>query len=140
MARPLAAASPLRERRILEIDARYDAFLAAGFPTGDFEGQPEPERLQCRTELDRTNWLGLVVKCQLAIAQDYGDVLEAGTVIRCTSNRMYAITPNDALLRMAGLLNDVDLAQRNWWRLKDLARSAGTREALNAIDLDEGWP
>lgn len=119
---------------------RYLAQLGAGFATADFEGQPEPETLQCRNELDRTNWLGLVVKCQLAIAGGFGDVLEAGTRIRCTSNRMYQVTPNDALSRMAVLLGQADQAQQNWWRLKDLTRDAQTREDLDAIDLDEGWP
>jgi hypothetical protein len=129
-----------RRARLAEVNAKYDAVLAAGFMTADFEDQPEAERLQCRTELDRTNWLGLVVKCQFAIAMDLGDVLEAGTVLRCTSNRMYAITANNALSRMVVLLNQADLAQRNWWRLKDAVRDCARREDLALIDLGEGWP
>jgi hypothetical protein len=138
--RPLAPASPLRDRLLERIDARYQSHLAQGFLTADLPDQPEPERLQCLNVLDRTNWLGLVVDCQLKIALGYGDVVEAGTLIRCTSNRMYQISPNDALARMAALLTQADLAQRNWWRLKDLARSVETRDALLNIDLEEGWP
>jgi hypothetical protein len=136
----LSPTSPLRKRRIGDADRAYEAYLARGFPTADFVGQPEPETLQCRHELDRTNWLGLVMMCQLAIAAGLGDDLAAGTIIRCTSNREYAITPNDALARMVALLGLADLAQRNWWRLKDECRSVTTTQALEAIDMGAGWP
>jgi hypothetical protein len=135
--RPIEA---LKARRTERITQRYETYLQEGFPTAAFEGQPEPERLQCRNELDRTNWLGLVVKCQYAIAAGFGDLIEAGTHIRCTSNRMYLITPNDALARMLVLLTQADAAQQNWWRLKDEARTAWRREGLDTIDLEEGWP
>ena len=127
-------------RKIEEIDAAYAEYLTHGFITADFEGQPEPERLQCRNELDRTNWLGLVVDCQAKIGFGLGDVVQAGTLIRCTSNRMYQISPNDALSRMFGLLGQAKAAQENWWRLKDLARSAEKRTDLDLIDLTGGWP
>lgn len=134
-----------RARRLADVNAKYADVLAAGFPTATLSGQPEPETLQCRNELDRTNWLGLVVKCQYAMGLGAGDVLAAGTVIRCTSNRMYALTPNEAYGRMLALLNQADIAQRNWWRLKDLVRAVeadrptdGAR-FLAAIDLDAGW-
>lgn len=138
--RSLSMTSPLRERRIADVNRAYERRLAQGFSVGSFEGQPEAETLQCRNELDRTNWLGLVVKCQFAIAQGYGDVLEAGTRLRCSSNRMYQVTPNDALGRMAVLLGAADAAQQHWWDLKDQCRTATSREALEAIEIDEGWP
>ena len=125
---------------LARVDEAYESHLGKGFETAPLDGQPEPERLQCRNVLDRTNWLGLVVDCQLKIALGYGDVVAAGTVIRCTSNRMYQISPNDALARMAALLTQADLAQRRWWQLKDTIRSAPTRESLQSIDLTEGWP
>jgi hypothetical protein len=136
----LSATSPRREKWIERVTAQYERQLAKGFPTAPLEGQPEPERLQCRNVLDRTNWLGLVVDCQLKIALGYGDVVEAGTLIRCTSNRMYQISPNDALARMAALLTQADLAQRRWWELKDQVRVAETDAALEALDLEAGWP
>jgi hypothetical protein len=134
-----------RARRLADVNAKYAEVLSAGFPTATLTNQPEAETLQCRNELDRTNWLGLVVKCQYAISLGAGDVLAAGTVIRCTSNRMYALTPNEAYGRMLALLNQADIAQRNWWRLKDLVRAVeadrptdGAR-FLAAIDLEAGW-
>lgn len=133
---------PLHRARTLErVNAAYDRFLGLGFLTAPFEGQPEPERLQCRNELDRTNWLGLVVKCQYAAGIGMGDVLAAGTRLRCSSNRMYDVTPNDAYGRMLVLLDQADQAQQTWWDLKDQVRSAATADELNAIEagLGEAW-
>jgi hypothetical protein len=123
----------------LEATAAYEAVLQGGFATADFEDQPEPETLQCRDELDRTNWLGLVLKCQFAIQAGAGD-LPIDPPIRCTSNRMYAVTYNDALARMLVLLGQVGAAQANWWRLKDEIGLAKSGEGLMGIDLTEGWP
>lgn len=131
--------SAYRDGRVQQINRAYDAALQSGFPTAEFDGQPAPETLQCRNDLDRTNWIGLVIKCQAAISLGFGDQL-IDLPIRCTSNRMYAVTYADALARMFALLNQAGAAQANWWRLKDLARSVDTREALQAIDLTEGWP
>lgn len=127
-----------RKRKLMEVNARYDAVLAQGFPTMPFDEEPEPESLQCRNELDRTNWLGLVVRCQAAVAVGAGGL--PGPEIRCTSNRMYRITYQDGLDRMFALLTQVQAAQANWWRLKDLVRACPTRKALDDINLDEGWP
>lgn len=139
MTRPFPPYSPLRDRRVLEITQAYDAVLEAGFATADLAGQPEPETLQCRNELDRTNWIGLVIKCEAAIALGAGDV-PLDIPIRCTSNRMYVVTYNDALGRMFALLNQVAQAQQNWWRLKDEARAAEHRGDLDLIDVTVGWP
>lgn len=126
-------------RKVEEIDRRYAAYLERGFPTDPFEGEPEPETLQCRNEHDRTNWIGLLLKCQAAIAVGGGDLL-IDPPIRCTSNRMYAVTYIDAQTRMYALLAQVAAAQANWWRLKDEARAVTRREDLNLMNLDEGWP
>lgn len=138
-ARPLSPSSPWREGRLAQVNAHYAAYLAAGFPTAEFDAQPEPETLQCRDELDRTNWLGLLMKCQAKIAMGRGEE-PCDPPIRCTSNRMYAVSHEEAQARMYGLLDQVGQAQANWWRLKDAVRDCPSREALSLIDLEEGWP
>lgn len=127
-----------RQRRAGEAEAAYAAHLELGFPTADFDGQPEPETLQCRSETDRTNWLGLIIKCQAAVAAGAGD-LPIDPPIRCTSNRMYAVTHADALARMYDLLGKVGAAQANLWRIKDQIAACERRDDLNLIDLTEGW-
>lgn len=126
-------------RKVGEIDAKYAEVLARGFATADFEGQPEPETLQCRNELDRTNWFGLLIKSLAARDEGFGDV-PISPPIRCTSNRMYAVTYDDAIARMFALLDVVGAAQANWWRLKDEARAVEKRTDLDLIDLSAGWP
>lgn len=147
MTRPLAPASPTRERRVLDADRAYAAVLAKGFPTSDFEGQPEPETLQCRNELDRTNWIGLLIKAQAVAliaseAEDPEAVMSqpCDPPIRCSSNRMYRPSWSSVIARMYALLDQAALAQANWWRLKDECRTVTTREALEAVDMTQGWP
>lgn len=127
--------------RCLEgVNRAYTAYLAQGFATADFDGQPEPETLQCRNELDRTNWIGLLIECQANIAALNGAGSIPSPGIRCSSNRMYVVTYDDAAARMFALLGQVQAAQANWWRLKDDVAAAETNAALRAIDLTEGWP
>jgi hypothetical protein len=143
----LDPASPRRRRKIERADLAYEAYLAKGFPTADFEDQPEPETLQCRNELDRTNWIGLLIKAQaVAVIASEAEDPEAVMAqpcdppIRCTSNRMYRPSWASVLARMYALLDQAASAQANWWRLKDLCRTVTTGEALEAIDMTEGWP
>lgn len=144
--RNLLASSPLRERRIKDADEAYEAYLARGFPTAPFPGQLAVETLQCRNELDRTNWLALLALCNAQQrAADLADdqTLMDQTVpfpIRATSNRMYEVTYASARSRMFALLAQAAAAQANWWRLKDECRSATTAAALEAIDMKAGWP
>lgn len=135
-ARPIGA---LISRKIGEIDRRYAAVLASGFPTSEFEGQPAPETLQCRNEHDRTNWLTLMGLCGEAVLAGFGDEL-IPVPIRCTSNRMYVVSFEDCLERLRVLRSQAAAAQANWWRLKDVARSVSDWRELERLDLDEGWP
>lgn len=148
----LNPSSPTRGRKVtVAITPAYEAFLAGGFPLADYPG----ETLQCRNELDRTNWMELRDLCRQAIIaeQDYyaennlpdpvdgwgaGLITEPG--IRTTSNAYIRPSVAGTLTILAGISAWAFAAQANWWRLKDLARDVTTREALNAIDVSEGWP
>lgn len=132
--RPLAADSKTRDRRIAEADRAYAAFLAGGFP---IEGG---ETLQCRNELDRTNWLTLKDICFEAIAVELGGELIPEPGIRCTSNLFIRPTFAETFALMQALRTWAMQAQANWWRLKDECRSVTSREALEAVDMTEGWP
>ena len=137
---------PPFKRRIKDADAAYEAHLSRGFPTAPLPGEPEPETLQCRNELDRTNWLALLALCDAQ--QRVADLTADPTLmdapipvpIRATSNRMYVVSYADAKARMFALLGQAAAAQANWWRLKDECRSATTAAALEAIDMKAGWP
>ncbi|MCR5876927.1 hypothetical protein [Phenylobacterium sp. J367] len=59
---------------------------------------------------------------------------------RATSNRSFVVSFSEASLILRALRAWAAVAQANWWRMKDLVRSAETRADLDAIDLDAGWP
>lgn len=132
----LRPSSPLRARLLDRINKQYERQLEKGMALADYPG----ETIQCRNELDRTNWLGLKDICEEAVFAGFGDELIPEPGIRCTSNAF--IRPTFAYT--LGLMRDVRTyalaAQANWWRLKDLAKTVETWQALEAIDLEEGWP
>lgn len=137
--KPLAADSPIRDRAIKDkVDPRYDRHLMAGIPL-DGQGYPG-ERLQCRNELDRTNWLALKDICFEAISAGFGDAPIPEPGIRCNSNNFILPTFSETFALMQHVRTWAMQSQANWWRLKDLCRSAETIEDLEAIDLEEGWP
>jgi hypothetical protein len=133
--RPKAFARDLG-RALARVNARYAAYLDAGMPLADYPG----ETIQCRNELDRTNWLGLKDICEEAIAAGAGDAPIPEPGIRCTSNTFIRPTFAETLELMREVRGYALAAQANWWRLKDACRSAANRAELDAIDLEEGWP
>jgi hypothetical protein len=135
--RTLAPNSPERGRKVRRINEKYLAILEAGFPAtfGDVE-----ETLQVAREVDGINWLTLLGICNEAVAAGFGDALIPAPGIRTTANRNYRVTFSQASAIIRNLRAWGLASWANWGRLKDLARNAPTREALNAIDLERGWP
>lgn len=133
-----------------DADAAYTAFLTGGYPLEDYPG----ETLQCRNELDRTNWLGLTQKCEWVMRDErlfyealelpapevLGDYQIPEPGIRCTSNAFIRPKLYEVIGLMEGVLTYAEAAQANWWRLKDLCYAVTSRQALEAIDMSEGWP
>lgn len=139
--RMLAENSPWREGKLAQLETRYARFLADGFYVGRFPGPKGSTReaLQCRDPTDQIRWLGLLLKCQAAIARGGGES-PIDPPIRCTSNREYAVSHAVAARKMMALMDAYGAGLKNLWRLKDAIRAAKTHDELNAIDLDEGWP
>ena len=137
-----------RPRKRLEIDAAYTAFLIGGMALADYPG----ETIQCRNELDRTNWFELRDMCRQAITAEkaawdglpptpvWGNYPITAPGIRCTSNRYVQPTVAATLVMMSAVSGWALVAQANWWRMKDLCDAATTDDDLRAINLDEGWP
>lgn len=135
-------------RRLLEVNAAYEAFLAGGMPLADYPG----ETIQCRNELDRTNWFELRDMCRQAIAAEqaawdgqgptpnWGNYPITAPGIRCTSNAYVQPTVAETLVIMGQVSAWALVAQANWWRMKDEVRAAISNDQLRAIDLSAGWP
>ena len=129
--------SPLIDRRILDIDARYTALLEIGFPV-TLDGNAET--LQVARDVDRTNWLTLLGICNEAIALGFGDLDIDPPGIRTTANNNYILTYDETATVIRNLRAWGLTAWANWGRMKDQARACVHREDLDAIDLEAGWP
>jgi hypothetical protein len=125
-----------RARKVAEITAHYEAFLAPGYP---LILQGVAETLQVAREVDRTNWLTLLGICNEAVLAGVGDQT-IPVPLRCTSNRSYFMTFAECASIIRALRAWGAAAQFNWWRLKDLARACPSRDDLNGIDITEGYP
>lgn len=135
--RPLAPDSPYRARTLERVNAAYAAHLDRGMELLGYPG----ETIQCRNELDRTNWLGLQDICRDAIAADLGDVPIPEPGIRCTSNRFIRPTYAETAYLMRQVRDYAMTSQAVWWGLKDAVKTASTLDALQAIEdgLGEAW-
>lgn len=131
--RPIGA---LIGRKLDELDRRYAAYLAGGFPLADYPG----EAIHCRSDHDRTNWFELRDSCRVMFEAGQGDALIPEPGIRCVSNRYIRPTIAETLNILEWLKAYVWIAQGNWWRLKDAARAVSDWRELERLDLDEGWP
>ena len=139
MSRLLPANSPQRKRRVGDITTRYEAHIAPGFPV-TLGGVAET--LQVARDVDRTNWLTVARRYDKAVAEGFGDV-PGLAFLQTTSNNRYTMTCNEALTIIEALTDWGIAAWDNWNRLKDAARDPAvtpTSEALEALDLEEGWP
>lgn len=135
----LSASSPQRARRIERINAEYERRQLIGFPVtlGGVE-----ETLQVARDVDKTNWLTVYGICLEGAAIDLGDVPDL-IFLQTTSNRKYYMSFNEAATIIRALRQWGLDAWANWNRLKDAARDPAqtpTSEALEALDLNEGWP
>lgn len=120
----------------MEINAEYAARLAVGFPV-TLDGLAET--LQVARDVDRTNWITFLGICDEAVAAGIGDD-DAAFPIRTTANRNHVVTYAEGAQIVRDLRAWTGAAQANWWRLKDEARQAQTAQALNAVDIKQGWP
>lgn len=129
-----AVLTELKNTRINQVRAKYEELLDAGFPH-NFGTEEEPvwETLQCRHELDRTNWLALKDACLDAVMAGMGDQV-AALPIRCTSNNMYYKTYNEIIQILAALRGWAAMLQGIEWAKKDAIRSAATIAEVEAID------
>ena len=119
------------------VSALIDAKLSGGY-VHNF-GEPFGEkRLQTRNIEDRTNWLTSQASYSAAVAGGAGAIM--GAAFRSEDNVNITLSYADGL--------DVLLAMAGWgaahyarsWALKDLITAAEDEAALEAIDIESGWP
>ncbi|WP_026379352.1 DUF4376 domain-containing protein [Afifella pfennigii] len=116
------------------VDAERDRRLAAGYPT-EIDGSPAT--LQTRPA-DRANWQTAAIRYATEIAAGNGAI--AGATIRDADNANHTLSFADAhAILMAMADHGVAILARSW-TLKDQIAAAEDEAALDAIDIEAGWP
>lgn len=126
----------LRAAKLATINAKVEAVLSGGFtvPTGVMSGKV----LQTRDSTDRINWLVSQASYSAAVAGGQGAV--EGAKFRTADNDTFTMSYADGL--------NVLLAMAAWgaacmdtsWALKDAVNAAIDETALDAVDIEAGWP
>jgi hypothetical protein len=122
----LAAAKQAIENRIQQAFNR--GYLVDPVKYPDFIG----ERLQCRDDSDRTNWL--VAEKEYVKAVDAGAGAIKSAEFRVMSNKTIKATFDDAVSILSDLTAWGFIIMKRGWALKD-ALAAG-----DEYDLEAGWP
>lgn len=133
---PLPPLDQRKADRAAAVNRKRDALLSGGY-THDF-GPPGVHVLQTRDADDRINWLTSQAAYQAAVAAGRGSV--EGAEFRTADNQRITVTFSEGL--------NVLLAMAAWgkavfgrsWDLKDAITAAADGAALDAIDIEAGWP
>lgn len=122
--------------KLAAVNARRDQILAAGYQH-NFGGSAGVRTLDNRSAADAINWLGLkgLVDAKL-LADEGADLLS----LRDASNETFtaSVTTVSAALVGMGVWRASVLATS--WAFKDAIAAAEDDAALDAIDIDAGWP
>ncbi|GAA0760787.1 hypothetical protein FHS52_001129 [Erythromicrobium ramosum] len=124
----------LRER----INARRDAAFAAGWTVSGTGTALDGHVLQTRDVEDRTNWLTSQASYSAAVAIGAGAVEDA--MFRTAANATITLSYASGLAALLALAGWGKTVMGNSWSLKDAVDAAADQTALDAIDVEAGWP
>lgn len=96
------------------------------------------EVLQTRDLTDRTNWLISQASYSAAVAAGQGAV--EGAEFRTADNSTYTLSYSDGLAVLLAMAAWGAAAMSNSWPLKDAVNAAEDQTALDAVDIETGWP
>lgn len=118
------------------VNEKLAAVFGGGFtvPTGTMAGQI----LQVRDAEDRTNWLTSQASYSTAVAMGQGAVI--GANFRCANNSTHTVSYQEGLTVLLAMAAWGASVMARSWALKDAIAAATSLEALDAIDVEAGWP
>ncbi len=125
-----------KEAKAAAIDARRDATLTGGYTVAS--GPMAGKVLQTRDVDDRTNWLVSQASYSAAVAAGQGAVENAE--FRTADNSTFVVSYTDGLGVLLAMAAWGAAVMRNSWTLKDAVTAAADETALDAIDIETGWP
>jgi hypothetical protein len=136
---PVVPLEDLRATKSSSVDTKRDAILLGGFTVPSEVSTALAGRvLQTRNETDRTAWLTSQAAYQAAVLNGQGAT--EGATFRPEDNITTTVSYAEGL--------NILLAMAAWgaaiygrsWDLKDAIADAADSAALDAIDIESGWP
>lgn len=137
VAPPEPTLDDLKAAKNAAVTVRRDAAFAQGFSpaTGALAGHT----LQVRNETDKINWLTSSVAYSAAVSAGAGAV--PGATFRTMANETVTTTFAEAVqVIVVGMAQWGQQIMGHSWALKDQIDAAADEAALDAIDVDAGWP
>lgn len=133
---PIPTLEERKAAKLAAINIRLDIILTGGFtvPFGAMTGKV----LQTRNLEDRTNWLVSQASYSAAVAAGQGAV--EGAKFRTAENETFTLSYADGLAVLLAMSAWGAAAMDNSWSLKDAVALAEDETALDAIDIEAGWP
>lgn len=128
--------SDLKAAKRDAINAKLDAILTGGYSVE--AGTMAGKMLQTRNLEDRTNWLVSQASYSAAVAAGHGAV--EGAQFRTADNSTFTVSFSEGLGVLLAMVAWGAAAMNNSWTLKDAVAAAEDQAALDAIDVDAGWP
>lgn len=118
------------------INAKLETVLTSGFVVTS--GAMAGNVLQTRNLEDRTNWLISQASYSAAVAMGRGAV--EGATFRTTDNSTFTVSFSEGLSVLLAMAAWGAAAMNNSWSLKDAVATAEDLTALDAVDIEAGWP
>ncbi len=126
----------MKAARIDAVNARLNAALTGGYTVES--GTMSGKVLQTRNLEDRTNWLVSQASYSAAVAGGMGAV--EGATFRTADNDTFTVSFNEGLSVLLAMAAWGAACMGNSWALKDAIEAAEDGAALDAIDIEQGWP
>ncbi len=118
------------------VNARLNSLLTGGYTVE--AGTMAGEVLQTRNLEDRTNWLISQASYSAAVAAGHGEA--AGAVFRTAANGTYTLSFAEGLSVLLAMAAWGAVCMGRSWDLKDAIEAAEDDGALDAVDIEAGWP
>lgn len=133
---PIEAA---RASKIAAINAKVEAVLSGGFTVpAEASTALGGKVLQTRDADDRINWLVSQASYSTAVAAGQGEAM--GANFRTIDNQSITVSYAEGLNALLAMAAWGAAAMDNSWALKDAALTAQDQAALDAVDVEAGWP
>lgn len=132
---PVVDIAAAKDEKRAALARQRNAIFRSGW-THDF-GAAGTHTLDLRNADDKANWTLLLIKTQGMIAANAG---ASPTTIRTAANETASVTAAQANATMVAFLGWGEAVLAHKWALEEAINEAADIAALDAVDIEAGWP